>query len=313
MDLVTGLFGKLPAHGDFLRSAPAQAPLDLIDAWLAPAGLGTPAGDRALDAAGTALALVEARGHWWALAMFPSHDSVGRRYPFCVLAGLPSAAFAGEPALVPQAFAPFLARCMQRSMAGWPGDAGELRDAVSGLGGGIDPDADGLRLADALSDHHMRGMWQSMLGRGDDPRRAAVFADAVAAVMAGESCSGLRLAPMAQLHHLAFWLMLLRLSGSQASSPSLIAIHPGGPSSKPSATVLWGRPRPEECLAAIWPGMPGADARRIHDPVAAPGRLGDPETAPEALDDLDLSLREVLHAVGSQTRRYHRPARNVPR
>lgn len=314
--LLTGFFGKLPGHGDFLRAAPAQAPLDLIDAWLAPARLGQPAADHALDAAGPTLAMVEARGMWWALAMFPSQDAVGRRYPFCALAGLPAASFAGEAALVPQVFAPFLGHCMQRSVGGWPTAVPALRDAVADLGTAVDLDAAGLRLADALADHHMRGLWTAMLGRAEDPRRDGVFTEVVAAAaLAGEACCGLRLQPMAQLHHLSFWLMLLRLSGSRGTAPSLIVIHPGTTGAQPSASVVWGRPRPEECLAAIWPGLPGGDARRLHDPLATLARFGDPEIAPEMLDDLDLSLREVLHATGSQSRRFHnsQTARTVQR
>lgn len=301
--LAPGYFGKLPGHGDFLRAEPAGAPLDLIDAWLAPARLGANhAADAALDAAGPVLALVRSRGQWWALALFPSRDAVGRRYPFCVLAGLPAEEVGGETAVVPAACAPFLVRCLHRSAAGWPADQAGLRAVVAGLGGQVDLDAEEHRLVGSLGDESQGRLWSGLLGRADDPRRAGVWSAAVAAGRSGEASCGLRLAPLAQLHHLAFWIMLLRFTGREAD-PSLIAIHPGLPGRQPSATLVWGRPTAAECLAALWPSMPGAATTRLVDPLAASGGIND---APEFLDEPDLSLREVLHLVGSATQRITR-------
>lgn len=302
-NLVPGFFGKLPAHGDFLRAEPAGAPLDLLDAWLSPARLGAnPAADAALDAAGPVLALVRSRGHWWAMSLFPSRDAVGRRYPFCVLAGVPVAEVGGETAVVPAACAPFLVRCLQRGVAGWPAEASALRSAIAALGGPLDVDEEERRLVGALGDDDQRRLWTSWLGRGDDPRRMGAWNAIIDAAKAGESVCGLHFAPLAQLHHLAFWIMLLRFTGTVAD-PSLIAIHPARAGQPPSTSMLWGRPTPAECLAALWPSMPGAERGRIVDPLAA-GTAGD--DAPEVLDDLDLSLREVLHAVGSSSKRIQR-------
>jgi len=54
------------------------------------------------------MALVRARGCWWALCLFPSRDAVNRRFPFCVFAGLPEESFSGEVGLLPSAWTPFL-------------------------------------------------------------------------------------------------------------------------------------------------------------------------------------------------------------
>ena len=162
---LVGSFGKLPWHGDFLRDAPQGAPLDLLDAWLALAPIGPP-GPRseAFDGAGPTMAMVRARGMWWAMALFPSHDAVGRRYPFCVIAGMPDDEFGGEAGLVPVAWAPFLVRCLQQAARGWPQNQAELRTAVAACAQPIDLDSEGRRLVEALADHRASEFWRGTLG-----------------------------------------------------------------------------------------------------------------------------------------------------
>ena len=305
-----GSFGKLPWHGDFLRDAPANAPLDLIDAWLSLAPIGPP-GPRseAFDNAGPAMAMVRARGMWWAMAMFPSRDAVGRRFPFCVFAGLPEAEFAGEYALVPVLWTPFLVRCLQQAARGWPQNQGELHAAVTACAQPVDPESEGRRLVDALADHRGSEFWRGTLGSAQDPRRAGLWADLVALACDPALATGVRLRPMAHQLHLAFVLMLQRLTGDAASAPVFIGMHPGRPNEAPGATILWGRPTAAECLAALWPAMLGAENSRIHDPVLRPGSFGDADEAPEVLQDPGASLRDLLHAVGSTTKRHVRRPR----
>jgi type VI secretion system ImpM family protein len=305
-----GHFGKLPWHGDFLRDAPAGAPLELIDSWLAAAPIGPP-GQRsaAFDAAGPSLAMVRTRGSWWAMAMFPSQDAVGRRFPFCVLAGLPEAEFGGEAALVPMLWLPFLVRCLQQSARGWPQDQATLRETVKTCVQPVDADGGGRRLVESLADHRVADLWRGTLGTEGDPRRAGVWADLVSLAVEPEAATGLLLRPMAHQLHLPFVLMLQQLLGDSTCAPVLIGMHPGRPGEPPSATILWGRPSAAECLAALWPSMPGAESSRIHDPVLKPGAFGDADEAPEALGDPSMSLRDLLHEVGSATRRHVRRPR----
>lgn len=307
---VVGSFGKLPWHGDFLRDAPAGAPLELLDAWLSLAPIGPP-GQRseAFDGAGPTMALVRARGMWWAMALFPSHDAVGRRYPFCVLAGLPETAFGGEYGVVPLAWTPFLVRCLQQAARGWPQNQAQLHAAVAACSQPLDIEADGRRLVESLGDHRCAEFWQGSLGSAEDPRRAGVWADLVALASDPTQATGVRLRPMAHQLHLAWMLMLQQLVGDAACAPVFIGMQPGRPGENPGATVLWGRPTAAECLAALWPAMPGAESQRIHDPIRHPGRFGDADEAPEALGDPGASLRDLLHVVGSATRRHVRRPR----
>lgn len=305
-----GHFGKLPWHGDFLRDVPPGAPLELLDAWMASAPIGPP-GPRsaAFDAAGPSLAMVRSRGHWWAMALTPSQDAVGRRFPFCVLAGLPEADFGGEAALVPLMWLPFLGRCLQQSARGWPAEAGALREAVRACAQPVDAEGAGRRLVDALADHRVEALWRGLLGSPQDPRRSGVWADLTALAADPGRLTGIVLRPLANQLHLAFVLMLQQLLGAGASAPVLIAMHPGRPGEQPGACILWGRPSAAECLGALWPSMPGADIGRLHDPVLRPGTVGDAATTPESVEDPDISLRDLLHEAGSSTRRFVRRTR----
>lgn len=310
--LLVGHFGKLPWHGDFLRDAPAGAPLELIDAWMAGAPIGPPGPRSAgFDAAGPSLAMVRTRGVWWAIALVPSRDAVGRRFPFCVMAGLPETDFGGEAALVPLMWLPFLGRCLQQAARGWPEDQAGLRQAVQACAQPVDAEGAGRRLVEALADHRVAELWRGTLGAADDARRDGVWADLLALATDPTVATGFMLQPMANQLHLAFILMVQQMLGSVGCAPVLIALHPGRPGEAPGTTVLWGRPTSAECLGALWPAMPGADTARIHDPVRRPGTIGDAETAPESLADPGLSLRDLLHEVGSATRRHIRRPRTV--
>lgn len=301
---VVGFFGKLPWHGDFLRDAPANAPLDLIDAWLASAPIGPPGPhSAAFDAAGPALAMVRARGMWWAMALFPSQDAVGRRFPFCVLAGHPEGDFGGEPGLVPMAWAPFLVRCLQQAARGWPQDAAGLRQAVFACLPAIDPEAEGRRLVEALADERQDALWRGVADR------AAVWADLTSLAGDPERAAGVRLRQLGHQRHLAFVLMLMHLASGASFAPVFIGMQPGRPDEAPGATVLWGRPSAGECLAALWPTLPGAAGGRIHDLPTAAGAFGDADDAPDALADPQASLRDLLHQAGSATRRHVRRPR----
>jgi type VI secretion system ImpM family protein len=302
-----GSFGKLPWHGDFLRDVPASAPIDLIDAWLAQAPIGPPGtGSASFDAAGPAMALVRARGCWWALCLFPSRDSVGRRFPFCVLAGLPEEEFAGEVGLLPSAWTPFLVRCLQQGARGWPSSQAALHEAVAACNQPVDVEGEERRLVDHLADHSVDSWLRTTLGASADPRRAGVWADLTELARDPQRATGLIMRPMAHQIHLSFVLMLQRLVGDEGCMPVFIGLHPGSPGDQASATILWGRPTAGECLAALWPTMPGGSAARIHDLVQRPGTIGDASDAPTSLDRPGSSLRDMLHDAGSATRRFRR-------
>lgn len=87
-----GVFGKLPAHGDFITRGFAPETRDALDSWLSAsiAGAREALGGGYEDAFDTAppwrFVLPQGEG-WIAGALAPSVDGVGRRYP--ILAQVP--------------------------------------------------------------------------------------------------------------------------------------------------------------------------------------------------------------------------------
>lgn len=91
--VVTGrlfLFGKLPAHGDFVARGLSRAERDAWDAWLgetleiARAELGAGFEDAYDQAPAWRFVRPELDGRWSSGALAPSMDAVGRRYPLVV-------------------------------------------------------------------------------------------------------------------------------------------------------------------------------------------------------------------------------------
>jgi type VI secretion system protein ImpM len=84
------LWGKLPAHGDFVARGLAAGERDLLDDWLsasladARAGLGERFETVYDQAPPWRFAWRDGDGGWQAGAMAPSMDAVGRRYPLLV-------------------------------------------------------------------------------------------------------------------------------------------------------------------------------------------------------------------------------------
>jgi len=83
------LFGKLPAHGDFVARGLGAAERDALDAWLAGSLADARAGSgddfaEMYDRAPPWRFAWDDGGTWTAGAMAPSIDGIGRRYPVMV-------------------------------------------------------------------------------------------------------------------------------------------------------------------------------------------------------------------------------------
>lgn len=98
-----GYFGKIPAHGDFIKLADDQPVLGMLDEWLAQVMTRLPADARwklNYDAmAPTSFAFVgPGRRHALAGHLVASRDSSGRRFPFLMMRTVDIAGDAGGPA-----------------------------------------------------------------------------------------------------------------------------------------------------------------------------------------------------------------------
>ena len=313
MDCVTGCFGKLPAHGDFLRLAPDDAPSAQIDSWFL-AGRIDPhrQPDRAFSFASAApvFALLPSANRWWAAAVFPSSDAVGRPSPFVVVAGLRE--FDDQPGLLPLLFAPFFQAAWRQHVAGWPGEPQALRQRCATLIDGIDGESAEKALLDGFGVTPQATLWAGLFGAAEDSRRAGAMtwlAQAASAVGSGQRL--IIQVPVAHQLHLSFWLTLVQLLSD--AEPTLVAMHPTGP--HPSTTLAFGPPMAESGFAALWPdSSPSAFTSGFSNLVDEAGHQAVAASEPihASLADGTASLRDLLHdlVAARRTKRYsQRPER----
>lgn len=297
--LSVGCHGKLPSHGDFVRVVGSQSPVEVIDAWLA-SGPIDPRVDaaraEAFAAAAPAFSIIATKGHWWGCASFPSQDSVGRRYPFTVFAGLPQAEVGEAGYLLAGAFLPFFMRCFQAAQQGWPADLGTLRSGLPNLAPAIDLGAEERRLIAAFDTTSIGEVWAGLLGSATDARTEGILADVLALAAGVVPSGGYRFQPMAHQNHLGFWLMLLMVCGERPVLPSVITLRFAAAGKAPAATLFFERPEAAACLASLWPEVAPRGASPVHDATAQAGSLGD-EDIPPALLAPDLTLRDLVHSL----------------
>ncbi|GDY14338.1 hypothetical protein LBMAG53_32160 [Planctomycetota bacterium] len=309
MDCVTGCFGKLPTHGDFLRLAPDDAPSAQIDSWFLAGRIDPhrqPDRAAAFAAAAPVFALLPAANRWWAAAVFPSSDAVGRPSPFVVVAGLRASDYDDQPGLLPLLFAPFFQSAWRQHLAGWPDQPTALRQRCATLIHGIDVESAEKALLDGLGNTPQATLWAGLFGAAEDPRRAGAMtwlAQAASAVGSGQRL--ILQVPVAHQLHLSFWLTLVQLLGE--AEPALVAMHPTGP--RPTTTLAFGPPMAESGFAALWPdSSPGAFLSGFSNLLDEAGRqvvaTSDPLHA--SLADGTASLRDLLHdlVAARRTKRY---------
>jgi type VI secretion system ImpM family protein len=297
-----GVFGKLPSQGDFLRLGRLDV-AEVIDPWFLASGMDQ--GRHADLVAGFAgsppvVAFLQRSDRWWCAVIFPSRDAVGRHSPFAVAAAVDALAVDDEAGALPLLFAPFVQAVMLQHRAGWPVGAEAIEAAATRCAGGLDITGAGDALAVALEATSAEGLWQSLLGDPVHPRRQAVLSKTT-----DIPPPGVRIAPLGNLVHLAFWLMVLQ--NAHGRPPALVALHPG------SAVVLTDRPRDEQCFAALWPAAapPSFLAGLCDLAQATAGGSGftDLITA-VASHDVPRTLRDLIYLTNSlvrSTARHRKP------
>lgn len=305
--LTIGGFGKLPGYGDFIRVHGEASPVALIERWVASAAIEEKSPRaQAFLAGGPTFAVTSHAGHWWGIALFPSHDQVGRIHPFALFAGLPIASAGHEVGVLPLLFIPFFQQALQAAQGSWPSTVPAVRERILALHAQVDARAEEARLIGVLDGALARDLWQGLLGRWDPERARAVVAHLLAAVQT-PAVHGLRIQPMSHQAHLCFWLMLVWLARPQPTPPVLLAMQPGGPSQTSAAGVLWDRPQVHDAATLLWPAAAREPLTDVLDLATGEGPVLDVPPLPplEALEDPELPLRDLLHAlaaVGRQPR-----------
>jgi type VI secretion system protein ImpM len=172
-----GLFGKLPAQGDFFRLHVADPAAQLLVAWLQEA-IEPVYRARLPLPAGPVRFLFRAPPAESALAgvMVASVDRVGRAFPLCGFAPLPARALAGSFPALPAALGPFLdeVEALLGVASGFEGEAlaARARDLAA-------PGVDELVAATELSRRAAAAEPASALAQrlfGDLPQGAAAYA-----------------------------------------------------------------------------------------------------------------------------------------
>jgi type VI secretion system protein ImpM len=139
---VTGFFGKVPSHGDFITRGLARAFIDVWDTWLQGciAESKTQLGDRWLDVYltspiwrfGLTPGLCGPNG--WAGILMPSVDRVGRYFPLTIVAALPQDA---QPLQLPGSASPWfeaMESIALRSLDDDRFEANALQEAIAAAG-----------------------------------------------------------------------------------------------------------------------------------------------------------------------------------
>lgn len=178
-------FGKIPAHGDFIRYQAGGNALRALDTWLQQ-GLHFASSqlnqqfDAAYSAMGTCAFYFTPRDaeHVYVGVLQPSHDSVGRTYPFLIMQEVDGAAFdAHRIAHVPLRFNPFLegAAALARDAAAGQVGRETLTSRTEELNGQVDDEKGVAFFGRYLQQTTVTSFWERLWGYAQDSRKYLLF------------------------------------------------------------------------------------------------------------------------------------------
>lgn len=176
-------FGKVPAHGDFVRHRGSGEALRAMDAWLQQ-GLHfartrlDAAFDAAYDGAGACAFYFAPRHatHGLAGVLQPSRDSVGRAYPLLIALEVDTVD-AYTLAQVPLRFNPFFERASAIAREAVAGQIGphELAAHTASLGALAGDETSGALFGRYLQQTSLPSFWERLWGHPQDSRKYLLF------------------------------------------------------------------------------------------------------------------------------------------
>lgn len=176
--LSAAFFGKLPAHGDFVRHNASSPAMRAMDHWLQ-RGLYAARSQRAFDfntafEAAHAVQFYADSGNAALVGVLqPSRDRVGRKYPFLLAFEPASAADPYAAAMAPVRYAPFYEQAgavAQEAAGGAPPQQVAARMDTLVL-----RDADRNTLDRFLRETTSHALWEDIWGYADDSRKYRLF------------------------------------------------------------------------------------------------------------------------------------------
>ncbi len=308
MDFPSGCLGKLPLHGDFIRSNAAGAEINEFDQWIQEGiyqgynELGS-GWDAAFDAAPKAAFIYcSPRSRRIVAGMFkPSVDRAGRRYPILIYTLLEPSAVGNQLDFLPSAMAPFLAAAgelVQKSA-----ELANLNAFLASLETlRFVPDTAGARQQFGrfvLITNAMK-YWAGMFGSAEDPRRFAAVGGAVEG--AGTRPPGsvaLRLPYTEDPVEVSFWQELARRLADGRALPTLTFWTLGSEQASAAPArlhIAWGELSGRLFLPFVLPERSSLNIRDLCRAESVDGRWVEYGKArfDEVLSNPSLKLTDVL-------------------
>jgi type VI secretion system protein ImpM len=306
MQGTAGMFGKIPAQGDFVRLNASTPAALAFDAFLQESldGLRRTGGDLVPEPVRFAFFNAAGGGAGVCGVFSPSRDSVGRSYPLSVFVPLPSARNVASLPIVTRAFVEAAGELLALSES-LP--AAALANEVRNLPA-VPDGAEGTEvLRRSLDDTGASWLWQAMFA--EDPFGSAMYAIHTARLAcdsAGARASagtGVILdCPAPNEPAALFWLAAIeaRLGAGTATpavAPSFFwSANRGGRMlialGRPSSSLLTFLTRPESTSNRLWP---------LATSVAAARQAAERDISPEVkrrVTSPDSSLLDVVDALG---------------
>ena len=312
-------FGKIPTHGDFVRHAGAGTALREMDTWLqrglryAADHLGGAFND-AFNAVGSCSFYLALRGAERVLAgvLQPSHDSVGRAYPFLVALEVDRAHFNPRTlAHVPLRFNPFFehAATITGEAAAGHLDRHTLTERTDALSASVSDDTSVAFFEQYLRQARLSAFWQRLWGHPQDSRKYLLFKNLLEIVL--KLRDGIPpgyplvlrfpLCPDGRTldYDVSFWLGLcLRLLNYPDIEPSFLWMHPDQKrGTAPFLLLALHSPAPKT-FAHLLPAPLESDTLCVLETLgaqnAALAALSIPDRYSRMIEDENLTLRDFL-------------------
>lgn len=310
-------FGKVPAHGDFVRGGAGGAAVRAMDAWVqeglyaAKQRLGAHLAPACARAGSFGFFLDAGPAGPLAGVLQPSRDRVGRVYPLVIAAEADASV---RPADAPERFADFVGRAaaVARDAAAGSFTPADLAAQVAMLGPAPNGHAHGnVSFDQFLRDMPVSSLWTHLWGHADDTRKYLLFKNLLDLVppLRGRLPERFPIvlrfplgadAPPRALE-VRFWLdVVARLLGETPAQPSFFwSLDAGAPGE--AFLLLTLRPPPPELFTYLLVADPGSDTlcvlERLGADNAALAALSIPAHYGRLLEDDHLSLADFVRQI----------------
>ncbi len=283
----TGFHGKLPDHGDFLRQGSPEVQ-ELLGRWFGAIALDASRHERGASygSSGASFVFFPTKDRWWGSVVLPSHDRVGRSYPFAAFGGIERTDLRGELALAVFSLMPFLQQVVSNQDS-WDGNGQGLSNLPT-WANSLNLTAMERQLATWLTGTRADEVWKDLLGNQTQNRHGVAER-----LLDLSRVSSMQVSPVTNPRHLALWLMLFG-SLHPTGWPSLIVLQGG---SYPGMSLVFPSATGDAYTAALYPRLSTTSLPSLTDHLPTTGSGHLPQ-----LDDRDLGASDLIHLLLTERR-----------